>query len=46
MAGFMADDVGGQESAAGVGPVGRGDAARAVTDLSATITSNLSGWPW
>ncbi len=33
MAGFMADDVGGQEGAAGVGPAGRGDAARAVTDL-------------
>src|SRR3984885_12152273 len=33
MAGFMADDVSGQEGAAGVGPAGRGDAARAGTDL-------------
>ena len=33
MAGFMADDVSGQDGAAGVGPAGRGDAARAVTDL-------------
>jgi hypothetical protein len=33
MAGFMADDAGGQPGAAGAGRSGRGDAARAVTDL-------------
>ncbi len=33
MVGFMADDAGGQPGAAGAGMAGRGDAARAVTDL-------------
>ena len=33
MAGFMADDSGGQPGAAGAGTAGCGDAARAVTDL-------------